>query len=157
MPPGQSSHVDEVSSRLTEYYDTVQTSRRTATLRPQYKGTNDPRQPVCPAGERPATQSDSNITSVGAPGCRTPTDRTVHVVLCNATVVPRSHSCVGVCCCYPRPDRWCSPQRDRHPASSPFSQTSLGNCCFRLSESVDESPRASSTTQLIIPLPTQPV
>ncbi len=42
-------------------------------------------------------------------------------MFCNAVVVPRSHSCVGVCCCYPR--------RDRHPASSPFSQTSLANCC----------------------------
>ena len=77
------------------------------------------------------------------------------VVLCNAVVVPRSHSCVGVCCCYPRPDLWCSPQRDKHPALSPFSQTSLANYC--LSESVDESPPASSTTQLIILLPTQPV
>ena len=51
------------------------------------------------------------------------TGQTIHVVLCNAVVVPRSHSCVRVCCCYPRPDRWCSPQRDEHPTLSPFSQT----------------------------------
>ena len=117
------------SHRVRRLYDTAQTSRRTATLRPQYKGANDPRQPVCPAGERPTPQSDSNITSVGAPGCRTPTERTVHVVLCSASAVPRNHSCVCVCCCYPRPDRWCSPQRDSHHTLSSFSQTSLATCC----------------------------
>ena len=67
------------SHRVRRHYDTARTSRRTATLRPQYKGTNDPRQPVCPAGGCPATQSDSNITSVGVPGCRIPAESTVHV------------------------------------------------------------------------------
>ena len=89
---------------------------------------------------------------VVAPGCRTPTERTLHVVLCNDAVVPRSHSCVRVCCCYPRP------HRDRHPHYRPLSQNfSRKLLCFRLSESVGESPPASSTTQLIIPLSTQPV
>ena len=121
------------SHRVRRHYDTARTSRRTAMLRPpEYNGANDPRQPVCPDGERPATQSDSNITSVGAPGCdivAPPTERTVHVVLCKAAVVPRSHSCGRVCCCYTQPDRWCSPQRDGHPALSPVSQTFLANCC----------------------------
>ena len=132
MPPGRSSHRQRgvPSHRVRRHCDIARTSRRTPTLRPQYKGANDPRQPVCRdgGGERPVTQSDSNITSVGAPGCRTPTERTVHVVLCNAAVVPRSHSCIRVCCCYPQPDRWCSPQRDMHPTLSPLRQTSLANC-----------------------------
>ena len=87
---------------------------------------------------------------VGGPECRTPPGRTVPVVLCYAVVFPRSRRGLRVCCCYPRPDHWCSPQRDRHPALSPLSQTSFAICCFRLSESVDDSPPASSTTQLII-------
>ena len=60
------------SHKVRRHYDTTRTSRRAATLRPQYKRANDPRHPVCPTHERPATQSARNNASVGAPGCRTP-------------------------------------------------------------------------------------
>ena len=60
------------SHKVRRHYDTARTSRRAATFRPQYKGANDPWQPECLASERPARQSGSNNTSVGAPGCRTP-------------------------------------------------------------------------------------
>ena len=153
VPQGQS--VAEGSSRLTRvrrHYDTARTSCRTATLlRPQYKQANDPRQAVCPANEHPTTQSDSNNASVGAPGYHTPTERTAPFTLCYVmqpsfqeathayvSVVGVHHSMMGI--------------PHYHPSAK-----LLANCRFRLSESVDESPPASSTTQLIIPLSTQPV
>ena len=83
------------SPRVRRHYDTTnKPPNRDALLRPQYKRADDPRQPVCPASERP---SDSNNASVGAPGCRTPTECRVHVVLCNAAVVQEAiHAYVSV-------------------------------------------------------------
>ena len=93
-------------------------------LRPQYKRANDPRQPVCPASESHAPSHTVRQQQCLDRRARMshPTERIVHVVLCNAAVVSRSHSCIRVCC-------WCSPQRVRQPALSSISQTSLANCC----------------------------
>ena len=130
MPPGQSSHL---STRGRLVSQSTQTLRHSTNKPPHrdapttvQRGKRSTAASV-PAGERLPTQSHSNITSVGAPGCLTPAERTVHVVLHNAAVVPRSHSCVRVCFCNPRSDRWCSPQRDKYPALSPLSRTSLAN------------------------------
>ena len=85
-----------LSHKVRRHYDTERTSRRTATLRPQYKRANDPRHPVCPASERPATQSARNNASLGAPGCRIPRLRlnAQFTTLCNAVVV--QEACVSV-------------------------------------------------------------
>ena len=86
---------------------------------------------------------------------KSPTECTVHVVLsvlCNAAVVPRSHSyhmCVSVVGVH----RSVTTSRIIDPQPN-FSRKLL---CVHLSESVDESPPVSSTTQLVTPLSTQPV
>ena len=75
MPPGQS--VAEVSSRFTTYADSTTQHEQAAAQRrsdhsTKVKRANDPRHPVCPASERPVTQSARNNASVGVPGCLTP-------------------------------------------------------------------------------------
>ena len=90
-------------------------------LRPQYKGANDPWQPECLASERPARQSGSNNTSVGAPGCRTPSlqlnAQFTSCYRCYAippsSKKPLMHACV---CC------WRSPQRDNIPHYRPSAE-----------------------------------
>ena len=116
------------SHRVRRHCDIARTSRRrSATQRSDHSTmgqTIHGNQCATPASAAPHIQ-----TATLPRQARQDVAPQLNVVLCNAAVVPSSHSCVRVCCCYPWSDRWCSPQRDRHPALSPLSQTSLGNCC----------------------------
>ena len=79
VPPGQPDHICRlvVPSRSTYLpYSTNKYSACTLTLQPQNKRTTLSSQ--C---------AESNNASLG-PECRTPTGRTVRVVLCNAAAVP---------------------------------------------------------------------
>ena len=84
---------------------------------------------------------------------KTPTECTVHdmlSVLCNAVDVQEAtHACVSVVGVH----RSVTTYRIIDPQPN-FSRKLL---CVHLSESVDESPPASSTTQVVTPLSTQPV
>ena len=144
------------SHKVRRHYDKARTSRRTATLRPQYKRANDPRYPVCPASERPATQSARNQClgrRTRVSHSKTPTECTVHdvlSVLCNAVVIREAtHACVSVVGVH----RSVTTYRiiDNQPN---FSRKLL---CVHLSKFLDESPPASSITQLVTTLSTQPV
>ena len=83
----------------------------------------------------------------------TPNECTVHdvlSVLCNAVVVREvTHACVSVVGVH----RSVTTYRIIDP--QPHFSRKLR--CVHLSESVDESPPASSTTQIVTPLSTQPV
>ena len=87
------SSVDEWSSCLTEYAATTTQHEQAAAQRRSdhsTKGQTIHDSQCAPPASAPPHSQTAMLTSVGAPGCRTPTEcaRTVHVVLYNAVVVP---------------------------------------------------------------------
>ena len=158
MPPGQS--VAEGPSRLTEYADTTTQHKQAAAQRCSNHSTKGERSMAASLPrQRASRQTVRQQLYLGRRArmshSKSPTECTVHVVLsvlCNAAVVPRSHSC-HMCVSVVGVHRSVTTSRIIDPQPN-FSRKLL---CVHLSESVDESPPASSTTQLVTPLSTQPV
>ena len=156
VSPGQS--IDEGSSRLTEYADTTTQHGQAAAQRCSNHSTKGQmtlaaRVPRQRASRHTVRQQQYLGRRARVSHSKSPTECTVHVVLsvlCNSAVVQEAtHACVSVVGVH----RSVTTSRIIDPQPN-FSHKLL---CVRLSESVDDSPPASSTTQLITPLSTQPV
>ena len=144
-------------SQTTEYADTTTQHEQAAAQRCSDYSTkgqtiHGTSRSQCASQRAPATQSEQQYLGRHArvSHSKSPTECTVHVVLsvlCNAVVVREAtHACVSVVGVH----RSVTTSRIIDPQPN-FSRKLL---CVRLSESVDESPSASSTTQLITPLST---
>ena len=123
---------NQISSREVRTRSMIEV-RRLNTTKPHgdatttIQTTNGPRQTMCRSHSPPASRRATLPRKAGQNVAPHPTGHT-RVTKCKSKCPAYRGTQANVPACRKRPDRSCSPKRDRHPASSPVSAKLLETC-----------------------------